>query len=324
MTVILKSEKVTVWRAKDLWYRVAQDKNIAAIILKNKIILIDPGVAWWEDKLYEIFPKVDEIWLTHGHPDHCAIAGILQGKLGCRVISSAEDKKIVENPTIFMEQEYAAAGVYKDEIFSWYLRSFDRIILRVAYGTWPPAKVDATFEELGMSNDGIQVIELPGHTPSSVGFYLEEKHRKILIVGDIFQHRTSSIPILSINLPRADLDSTFSSLRKIEKIKPDVLISGHGIVVEDPNKINKNIEITIRKYEGYINEILGYIKTENEIPKLAKLFKKVPLSYPPNSDLPFIHKRSLVFGVLKSLYRSQRIPIFIKGFEKLKSIMEPQ
>jgi len=43
--------------------------------------------------------KIDEIWLTHAHPDHVACAWKIQKKLKCKIISSQKAKEILAFPS---------------------------------------------------------------------------------------------------------------------------------------------------------------------------------------------------------------------------------
>jgi len=291
---------------------------VTLLAIEGKKILIDPGVNWWEKDILTIFPRIDEIWLTHAHPDHAAIAGRLQSRLGCRVVCSEEDKEIIQHPGIFMEKEFEAAGQFKNDIFPRFLRPFDGFIRRIAYGKWPPARVEATFNELDKSLYGVQVIKLPGHTHGSVGFYVVSD--KVLIIGDLIQKRLGD-PVISMNLPQADLDEAFSSLEKILELNPDVIISAHGEEMRGPEHISETIQETKGKYQRYRAEVLSYLKNKKRIPSLSAIEEEVPFDWPPHYTAMFFEKRSLVLTILKSLYRSGELDPSFEGVERIKSVL---
>jgi glyoxylase-like metal-dependent hydrolase (beta-lactamase superfamily II) len=76
--------------------------------------------------------------------------------------------------------------------------------------------------------EGLQVVELPGHTPGGVGYY--DPKRKILFSGDTLFQGT----IGNLSLPTARPDLMWKSLKKLAKLPPDTLVlPGHG----DPTTI---------------------------------------------------------------------------------------
>ncbi|MFQ5630737.1 MAG: MBL fold metallo-hydrolase [bacterium] len=318
--MIWHSKKVTVWRAPRSLILGAHERNITVLKCENRTIVIDPGVHVWQRKLLTSFPSIDEIWLTHAHPDHCAVAGALQSKFGCKLLCSEHEKKIVRNPSQFFQEEYRAAGSFKDEILPRFLQPLDSFILRIIYGKWASANVDATFEELGMKQYNVEAMQLPGHTTGSIGFCLFENDRNVMVIGDLIQQRVGSEPVLSINLPRSDLDQAFSSLRKIQSMRPDILIPAHGEIIEGADVISSAIENVIQKYHAYEEKMLLSIEDWQEIPPLAYIAKKVPFTWPQSYPTSFTQKRALVFAVLKSLYHKGRLPTRLNGLEKLQSL----
>ena len=81
---LFESARVSVWRAPSSGFRGAQEINVTALRLEGKTVVIDPGVERWRDDLLAVFPVIDEIWITHAHPDHAALSGVLPE--GCGVV----------------------------------------------------------------------------------------------------------------------------------------------------------------------------------------------------------------------------------------------
>ncbi|MFQ5648398.1 MAG: MBL fold metallo-hydrolase [bacterium] len=319
MTKVL--DKVTLWRPPKSLLLRAHERNVTALTIEDKLIIIDPGVAFWQRDLLRHFPGIDEIWLTHAHPDHCATVCNLQSQAGCKLFCSGHEKYVVQNPASFLRQEYKAAGSFKDEIFPRCLQPLASVIQHAIYGNWPPAKVDATFETLGMNRYGVQVLKLPGHTEGAVGFCLSDGDLRILLIGDLMQTRAGSEAVLAINLPRSNLDQAMSSLKTIKSMRPDILVPAHGEFLRGADAIAAAIEKVMENYQAYGDRILQFIETRQEIPSLAQIAKSVVFPWPPNYTAAFTQRRALVLAVLKSLCRQGRVSPGVKGLERVNTVL---
>ena len=276
---LFESGRIRVWRAPSSNFRGAQEINVTALTLEGKTIVIDPGVERWKDELLAVFPVIDGIWITHAHPDHAALSGILQDELGASILCSVQGKGILENPCIFLPSEFEAAGPLKGDIFPWYLRPFAQSALKFAYGAWPPARVDETFNPEGMVRYGVTIRYLPGHTDGSVSFSLIEEGKHVLIIGDLFQQRSVGDFVLSINLPRADLDKALHSLQEVQSWVPDMIIPAHGDLMEGADFISDGIDHTIGKYSEYREKVLAFLLKMGKLHSLASPFRvKSPLT----------------------------------------------
>ncbi len=308
---LFQSAGIKVWRAPSSEFRGAQDINVTALVREGKTLVIDPGVERWKDGLLAMFPVIDEIWITHAHPDHAALSGILQYELGASVLCSVQGKAILENPGAFLPGEFDVAGPFKGDIFPWYLRPFAKMALKFAYGPWPPAHVDETFNPEGTVRYGVTVRYLPGHTDGSVGFSLVEEGRHVLIIGDLFQQRSAGDFVLSINLPGADLDKALGSLQEMQSWEPDIIIPAHGKLMKGASFISDGIDRTISKYNRYREKVLAFLLKRGNLPSLASIANEVPFDWPESYRPGFTQKRSLVLAVLRSLHKERRLPTSI-------------
>ena len=281
---------------------------MTALRLQGKTIVIDPGVKRWKKKLLAVFSKIDEVWISHAHPDHAALSKTLQIEMGCSVLSSVQAAEIIENPSSFMPGEFRAAGKLKGDIFPGFLRPFSWPVLSFAYGSWTAAMVDETFAPEGTKRFGVEIRSLPGHTDGSSCFFLFDEGRRTLIIGDLFQQRAFGEYVMSLNLPRADLDKALDSLRRMKSWKPDVIVSAHGLVMEGADSNSGAIDEAIVKYERYRDDVLAFVRGREKLPSLARIARDVPFDWPASYSPGFTHKRSLVFVVLKSLSKTGRLP----------------
>ncbi len=75
-------------------------------------------------------------------------------------------------------------------------------------------------------NFNFKVIHAPGHTKGSICLY--EPHEKILISGDVLFHHS----VGRTDLIGGDAKEMINTLQKIKKLDVEVLLPGHGRIVE--------------------------------------------------------------------------------------------
>ncbi len=89
-----------------------------------------------------------------------------------------------------------------------------------------------------------RVVHTPGHTKGSICLY--EPHKKILISGDtIFHHSVGRVDLIG-----GSEDNMLNSLQKIKELEVDILLPGHGRIVERDAK-----EHIARAVEGFANDV---------------------------------------------------------------------
>ena len=308
--IIYKTEKLEVRQAPESWHRGGKDRNIAVLRLGQQVILVDPGLEAWFDSLVEWYPVIDQTWITHPHPDHAALASKLQTEKDTRIVSSEEAARLLRRPEAFLQEEYDAAGAFKNQILPRLLSPFMPLFLRVAYGPWPAVEVDATFESLGMRVEGVEVVRLPGHTAGSVGFVVADQAITIVVIGDVIQKRGGKF-VFSMNLPSADLDSCLVSAERLRGIRPDVLIPAHGDIVQGASSIEAGLLTMIHEYESYRDAIGDFLAERESLPSIAQIEEEVPFGWPETFRPSFTQRRAAVYAVLKSLAGKGRLPAHI-------------
>ena len=155
---------------------------------------------------------VKRILLTHGHQDHAGSAARLAAATGAPVYVHAADAGHVREGSDYPKLKPRTL--------------FGRLILLMG----PPTSVEATpiAGELSDGDDvaGMRVIHTPGHSPGHVAFHWP-RHGGVLIIGDA----AFNLPYLAAAHLYDDLDSVWSSLRKIAALEFEVACFGHGRVI---------------------------------------------------------------------------------------------
>ncbi len=167
-------------------------------------LIIDPAdeANFLSEKILREKIKPLAIIATHGHFDHLLAANELQLAFDIPFLIHPNDQKI-----LFQMRQSA----------SWHLKR--------KISEEPPKKL--TFlkegEEIHFGNEWLTVIELPGHTPGSIGLY--NLFQKIFFSGDTIFKDGVGRTDFSYSSP----DNLASSLQKIkEKFTGFKVFPGHG------------------------------------------------------------------------------------------------
>lgn len=166
--------------------------------------VIDPGgdLDVILDAVAKLGLKLEQVWITHGHLDHCSGAADLSEQLGLPVI-----------------------GPHKADLF--WIEGLPEAAMN--YG-FPPAR---SFTPTRWLQDGdtvtlgahtLNVRHCPGHTPGHVVFHSPEMNRAF--VGDVLFAGS----IGRTDFPQGDFDTLIDSIR--QRLWPmgddTVFIPGHG------------------------------------------------------------------------------------------------
>ncbi|MEA2075698.1 MAG: MBL fold metallo-hydrolase [Euryarchaeota archaeon] len=209
-------------RIKDgvYWYKEKGILDANTYVLRDELtILIDPGLEnYLEPRLKEmqgdgISPKdIDVIAITHLHPDHCGATAALKEVSGAKV---ALHPIQVDYLDIMAEESRKFLGV------------------DIAY----KFNADIVLEErLSLGKTELEVLHTPGHSPCSICFYAEDK--KMLICGDlVFEQGVGRT-----DLPFGDIEELKSSIETVSALDTELLLLGHGAIIEGRNNIERNYE----------------------------------------------------------------------------------
>lgn len=116
---------------------------------------------------------------------------------------------------------------------------------------------------------GFQVVPIPGHSPSQVGFYLPEE--EIIFVGDLLIDHLRSNAFIEPALDGSRIKALTEHLESLERIialNPKIALSGHGKVIDDPRKLAKRrIDAVEAKAQSIVTMIREGVSTGSEIVK---------------------------------------------------------
>lgn len=214
-------------------------------------ILYDTGFGFTGDKLAENVKKclgerkLDYIFLTHSHYDH-ALGAVYVKKLypEAKIAAGEYAAKIFEKPSAKsvmrrLDRQFARkCGVYEYEDL------IDNL------------KVDISVndgDEITAGDMTFKVINLPGHTKCSIGFYLEEN--KLLLNSETLGVYFGNETILPICL--VGYNMSLESFKKVEGMNiENMLVPHYGLLDKEQTKFFlENSEKVLRKTAQHVVDI---------------------------------------------------------------------
>jgi glyoxylase-like metal-dependent hydrolase (beta-lactamase superfamily II) len=182
-------------------------QNCSVLICENtkRAALVDPGgeLPRLRAALEQFDVKLEKVFLTHGHLDHCAAADEVRKEFGVPI-----------------------EGPHRDDKF--WIDQLPELTRRMGF---PPAQA---FEPDRWLEDGdtvtfgaqtLQVLHCPGHTPGHVVFF--HAGERMAFVGDVLFRGS----IGRTDFPRGDYDTLVNAIRsKLWPLGDDVtFVPGHGL-----------------------------------------------------------------------------------------------
>lgn len=250
------------------------------LVQKNEsLFLIDAGldhdIHWehLEKALHTHGLHVDNltaILLTHHHFDHLGL-----------VYRIAERKDI----PVYI-QPYAIPKLKGDPEFLYKnYRFFRELLVRLNTGDFGIEQVNARYQrQMNKTKTAIdwnlkeihtdtlfdfQVIDIPGHAPEQVAFYLPEED--IIFLGDVLIDHLRSNAFVELALDGSKvqaLEEHIQSLEKIITLNPDIAFSGHGKMIKEPSKLAvRRLAAIEAKANSFLSMIDAGISTGSEIVK---------------------------------------------------------
>jgi len=225
-------------------YFTANSVNVF-LIKESPVTLIDTG-AYWRDsieflkeelKYYKLHLKdIRRILLTHGHVDHCGIAGFMQDNFKCDVFIHKNDrlKVVCSDEEKFNIRKSTFVNLIKKMGFSQEIVKNLQIFFKnfFKYGT--------TVKSVKLIEDGgafdfetfsLKAVHLPGHTAGSCGFYGVVKGKEYLFSGDVILKNTFVTPVLEFDEYGSMYDNFgfyLKTLKKLKSFHKCILFPGHG------------------------------------------------------------------------------------------------
>ncbi len=180
----------------------------ALLVGDKDLALIDPGSPW-EDQLGPLRDIVDAvigetggrltaIWLTHHHSDHVGGVECMRGVYNVPVASHEESVSKLAERGIAVQRRLADGEILALE---------------------------------GPSGLRFRVIHSPGHARGHLCFY--EESRRVLIGGDMVAGASTIV----IDPPEGNMRDFLSSLERLAVLDADVLLPGHGTMIDKPSRL---------------------------------------------------------------------------------------
>ena len=147
--------------------------------------------------------QVRYVLLTHEHGDHAPGAYLWRLASGARVVAS--------DAVAYSLQHHIPVGT--------------------GYGFSPPVPTDMKISEeadLDLAGLNVRAVQLPGHTPGSMGWALEKSGKRFIATGDLIMTSGVYRGVLGwFGSVGASAPDTLASLRKLRDMKADRILGGH-------------------------------------------------------------------------------------------------
>lgn len=249
-------------------YDVRAHKGDSAFLIDDGkcAILYDSGFAFTGDAVAQNVKKLlgnrelDYIFLTHSHYDH-ALGSVYAKKIwkGARIVAGEYAAKIFAKPTARAVMRDLDRKFAKTCGVSEYEDLIDSLAVDI-----PVADGDI----IKAGNMEFRVLNLPGHTKCSVGYYCEE-HKLLLCCESIgvYNGKDNVVPSYLVGY-----QMVLDSIGRVEKLGAEqILVPHYGVVSGDEAKLylGKARESAVETAQ----EIVGMLKMGRTKAEIAEFFK---------------------------------------------------
>ncbi|MGQ9699560.1 MAG: MBL fold metallo-hydrolase [Candidatus Bipolaricaulaceae bacterium] len=187
----------------------------------DEVALVDSGTSRAKDRVLQALSElgfspsqVKWIFLTHVHLDHAGGAGVLLQELPrATVVVHPRGAKHLTDPSKLVISTKNATGPR----FRFYGEALPIPETRVY------AASDG--ETFSLGSQRVQAVDAPGHAPHHLCFFVPEE--KLLFTGDAVGLYLNGRLLPTTVPPSFDLDSSLTTLEKLEALNPKLLLFTH-------------------------------------------------------------------------------------------------
>lgn len=191
-------------------------------------LLVDPGLLFNAEKLKSQMLEDGFDWMnlnlvinTHLHPDHC------------------------EGNSAFKKEGILLAYHQEEDKF---LKGYGKQFFEL-FGLEPPSfKPDLFLKDgdLVLGKHHVKIYHVPGHSPGSICLYFPDY--QCLVSGDLIFYRG----VGRTDFPGGNSRLLKQSIKNMESLAIDLLLPGHGEIVEGSYEVRENFKIIKRSYFGLL------------------------------------------------------------------------
>lgn len=242
----------------------------------NGYTIIDTGLNYlenrsrWEEikeKMGWKWSEIEQIVLTHYHPDHYGAAGFLQQRTGASLYMSRKD---YEQAQLFWGEGSEQPEVFA-RFFAWHGLP-DHLLSQIPthvreFNKWVEPHPNPTFisdgNEIRLGDRMYQVLHTPGHADGHLSFY--DPERQWLFGGDFLLPRIT--PNISL-WPGCDPDPLATYLKTLDKMASlpvRKVFPSHGPVFETYGQRIKELKVHHQKRLKEIKDMLENKKNATEV-----------------------------------------------------------
>lgn len=210
---------------------------------------------------------VEQILLTHYHPDHAGAAGRLAEATRARVLIHEADLAAIRDPASLrvvrwreIERALAEAGA----------RPEDAAQARARFGAFAPL-LSAAPKARAYGNDLVEaggatfeVLHVPGHTPGHVA--LHAPRERVLFTGDALLTKITANANALVAKERGALGAQLASLERLLGLPACDVHPGHGEVFRDHGSvIGRDLAHHSRRGDKVLRALASGPKTAREV-----------------------------------------------------------
>jgi len=227
-------------------YRYRDATNTYLLKSGTSAILIDAGSETMPDHLMEIgVSTVDWVLHTHYHRDQC-LADIKLKQGGSSIAIGKLESDMLEPAGLHAPFKIPDQFLLNGELPGWGRRM----------APFQKPGVDLVFNNdtvFTWRNHSFHVVRTPGHTLGSLSYLVTVGGKTIGFTGDLVIKGGTVRDLFSMQwtyLENPGIDSSLTSLSRIGRLKPDLLLPSHGEIMEDPEVDIMLLDLRLRHVQN--------------------------------------------------------------------------